>query len=120
MSMQLNERNQKIDDILAQILNYEPEKFNWYYSQLENLDVIMDETGLIVSDYGSYMVTEPLNVDEEVRRIIDADFDLCRALLTLLFREDHFVNGSFDTRVERGDVKLIVERMRDLLREELQ
>ena len=113
MSMQLNERNQKIDDILAQILNYEPEKFNWYYSQLENLDVIM-------YDYVSYMVTEPLNVDEEVRRIIDADFDLCRALLTLLFREDHFVNGSFDTRVERGDVKLIVERMRDLLREELQ
>ena len=75
---------------------------------------------MIVYDYGSYMVTEPLNVDEELRRVLDADFDLCRALLTLLFREDHFDNGRFETRVERGDVKLIVERMRDLIREELQ
>lgn len=113
MDMNLSERNQKIDDVLAQLLTYEPEKFDWYYDQLENLD-------MIVYDYGSYMVTEPLNVDEELRRVLDADFDLCRALLTLLFREDHFDNGSFETRVERGDVKLIVERMRDLIREELQ
>ena len=113
MDMKLSERNQKIDDVLAQLLKYEPEKFDWYYDQLEYLD-------MIVYDYGSYMITEPLHVDEELRRVFDADFDLCRALLTLLFREDHFDNGSFDTRVERGDVKLIVERMRDLIREELQ
>lgn len=113
MSMQLSERNQKIDDVLAQLLSYEHGKFDWYYDQLENLD-------MIVYNYGSYLITEPINVDEELRRVFDADFDLCRALLTMLFREDHFDNGSFDHRVERGDVKLIVERMRDLLREELQ
>jgi len=113
MSMQLSERNQKIDDVLAQLLSYEHGKFDWYYDQLENLD-------MIVYNYGSYLITEPINVDEELRRVFDADFDLCRALLTMLFREDHFDNGSFDTRVERGDVKLIVERMRDLIREELQ
>ena len=113
MDMKLSERNQKIDDVLAQLLKYKPENFDWYYDQLESLD-------MLVYDYGSYMITEPLNADEELRRVFDADFDLCRALLTLLFREDHFNNGSFDTRVERGDVKLIVERMRDLIREELQ
>ena len=113
MSLQLNERNQNIDNVLAQLLSYEHGKFDWYYSQLENLDMIL-------YDYGSYMVTEPLNVDEELRRAFDADFDLCRALLTLLFREDYFDNGSFDERVKRGDVKIIVERMRDLIREELQ
>ena len=113
MDMKLSERNQKIDDVLAQLLKYKPENFDWYYDQLESLD-------MLVYNYGSYMITEPLNVDEELRRVFDADFDLCRALLTLLFREDHFNNGSFDTRVERGDVKLIIERMRDLIREELQ
>ena len=113
MDMKLSERNQKIDDVLAQLLKYKPENFDWYYDQLESLD-------MLVYDYGSYMITEPLDVDEELRRVFDADFDLCRALLTLLFREDHFNNGSFDTRVARGDVKLIVERMRDLIREEMQ
>lgn len=113
MSIHLNDRNQKIDDILEQLLRYEHGKFDWYYDQLQNVD-------MIVYDYGSYLVTEPINVDEELRRVFDADFDLCRALLTMLFREDHFDNGSFDYRVERGDVKLIVERMRDLIREELQ
>ena len=111
MNVKLSERNQKIDDILAQLLSYEHSKFDQYYDQLENLD-------MIVYNYGSYLITEPINVDEELRRVFHADFDLCRALLTLLFREDHFDNGSFDHRVERGDVKLIVERMRDLLREE--
>ena len=113
MSVKLSERNQKIDNVLAQLLCYEHGMFDWYYNQLENLE-------MIVYDYGSYLVTEPINVDEELRRVFDADFDLCRALLTMLFREDHFDNGSFDHRVERGDVKLIVERMRDLIREELQ
>ena len=113
MNMQLSERNQKIDDTLAQLLSYEHGKLDWYYDQLEKLN-------MIVYNYGSYLITESINVDEELRRVFDADFDLCRALLTMLFREDHFDNGSFDYRVERGDVKLVVERMRDLLREELQ
>ena len=38
MDMKLSKRNQKIDDVLAQLLSYEPEKFDWYYDQLENLD----------------------------------------------------------------------------------
>ena len=113
MNTRLSERNQKIDAVLAQLLSYENGKFDWYFDQLQNLEMIF-------YNYGSYLVTEPINVDEELRRVMDADFDLCRALLTLLFREDYFDNGSFDARVERGDVKLVVERMRDLIREELQ
>ena len=111
MNLKLSERNQKIDNVLAQLLSYEHSKFDWYYAQLEGLDILE-------FNYTSYLITEPFNADEELRRVFDADMDLCRALLTMLFREDHFNNGSFDHRVERGDVKLIVERMRDLLREE--
>lgn len=106
----LSERNQKIDDVLAQLLNYDHCKFDFYYEQLESLEMIK-------YDYGSYLITEPINIEVELRRVHEADFELCCALLTMLFREDHFDNGSFDHRVERGDVKMIVERMRDLIRE---
>lgn len=106
----LNERNQKIDNVLAQLLNYDHGHFGRYYDQLNALD-------LIKFDYGSYLITEPVDIDVELRRGLDADFDLCCALLTMLFREDYFDNGSFERRVDRGDVRLIVERMRDLIRE---
>ena len=106
----LSERNQTIDDTLAQFLNYEHGKFDLYYDQLESLE-------LIKYDYGSYLISEPIDIEAELRRVPEGDFELCCALLTMLFREDHFDNGSFDYRVERGDVKLIVERMRDLIRE---
>lgn len=106
----LNERNQKMDDALSQLLVYDHGQFDRYYEQLESLE-------LIKYNYGSYLITEPIDIEAELRRVNDADFDLCCALLTMLFREDHFDNGSFDHRVERGDVKLIVERMRDLIRE---
>lgn len=106
----LNEQNQMIDNALVQLLTYDHGKFDRYYDQLETL-------GLIKYDYGAFLITEPINIEVELRRVPDADFDLCCALLTMLFREDHFDNGSFDYRVERGDVKLIVEHMRDLIRE---
>ena len=78
----------------------------------------LDEAGLIAYDYGSYMVTEPIHVDEELARVKDADWNLCRALLTMLFREDHFSNGSFQHRAECGDLKMILDRMLDLLHDE--
>ena len=81
---------------------------------------LLERMGDLICNYGDYLVTEPINCDEELKRVSTADYELCCALFTMLFREDHFDNGSFDHRVERGDVKLIVERMRDLIREELQ
>lgn len=110
MNGQMTERNKRIDDVLSQLLRYEHGKFDQYYDQLQDLD-------MIEYNYGAFLVTEPINVESELRRVFDADMALCKALLTMLFREDHFDNGSFDRRVEQGDVKLIVERMRDLIRE---
>ena len=37
------------------------------------------------------MTTEPINCNEELKRLESADYDLCSALLTMLLREDHFV-----------------------------
>ena len=61
------------------------------------------------------MTTEPINCNEALKRLECDDYDLCSALLTMLLREDHFCNGSFDQRVESGQVERIVQRMIKLL-----
>ena len=49
-------------------------------------------------NYRDYMITEPINCSEELKRVFNADYDLCAALLTMVLREDHFSNGSFKRR----------------------
>ena len=68
-------------------------------------------------NYGDYMITEPIDCQEELKRLPEADYDLCCALLTMLLREDHFCNGSFERRYKAGEVKLILDRMLALLAE---
>ena len=81
-----------------------------YYQEL------LEKVGSIQYHYGDYMTTEPINCDEELKRIASADWDLCCALLTMLFCEDHFAQyGSFDKRCEKGDVQRIIDRMIFLL-----
>ena len=76
---------------------------------------VLEETGDLKTNYWDYMTTEPVNCNEELKRLEHADYDLCSALLTMLLREDHFCNGSFDQRVEFGQVERIVQRMIKLL-----
>ena len=61
----LNERNQKIDNALAQLLTYDHGLFGRYYDQLNALD-------LITLDYGSCLITEPVDIEAELRRVLDA------------------------------------------------
>jgi hypothetical protein len=61
----LNERNQKIDNALAQLLTYDHGHFGRYYDQLNALD-------LITLDYGSCLITEPVDIEAELRRVLDA------------------------------------------------
>ena len=79
-----------------------------YYDALEN-------TGDMKYNYGDYMITEPIDCQEELKRLPEADYDLCCALLTMLLREDHFCNGSFERRHRVGEVKPILDRMIALL-----
>ena len=66
-------------------------------------------------NYRDYMITEPINCSEELKRVFNADYDLCAALLTMVLREDHFSCGSFKQRFAAGQVLLILKRMRDIL-----
>ncbi len=79
-----------------------------YYEALEQL-------GDLKTNYSDYMVTEPINCNEELKRIPEADYDLCAALLTMLLREDHFSNGSFERRCRAGEVQPIIDKMISLL-----
>ena len=79
-----------------------------YYDLLERM-------GDLKSNYWEYMSTEPINCDIELKRLPEADYDLCAALLTMLLREDHFSNGALRERYEAGQVDAILYRMITLL-----
>lgn len=70
---------------------------------------------LLKQDYSTYMTTHPIRCDVELQRLQTAGYDLCCALLTMLFREDHFCNGSFEMRLRNGDIKRVVDRIISVL-----
>ena len=102
MTDKLRKENLKI--LLEQ--NYEQER---YYHQC------LKDIGDLKEDYYEYLVTDPVDVSKELKRLDNADYDLCAALLTMLLREDHWINGSFEQRYRNGEIKPIIQRMIDLL-----
>ena len=78
---------------------------------------VLEDIGALKYNYYDYMTTEPINVAEELKRLPDADYDLCCALITMLLREDHFCNRSFGKRLKNGEVHPIVEKMVSILKE---
>lgn len=78
---------------------------------------ILEKIDVIKHNYYDYMITEPINCDEELKRVVTADYDVCCAILTMLFRENHFSNGSFERRYNEGQVVPIFERLIQLLRD---
>lgn len=84
-------------------------------TDLSNSYRTLEEIGDIKRNYGDYLITEPINCDEELKRLENADYELCSALFTMLLREDHFCNGVFAQRVAAGQVENIILRMIQLL-----
>lgn len=84
---------------------------------IETFYDVLEKCSALKANYREYLITAPINCDEELRRLPTADYDLCCALLTMLLREDHFSDGSFDRRQRRGQVTPIVERIIHLLTE---
>ena len=94
--------------VLQNLMNTDTCSVSSYYEALENIEDMK-------YNYGDYMITEPIDCQEELKRLPEADYDLCCALLTMLLREDHFCNGSFERRYNAREVKLILDRMLALL-----
>ncbi len=76
---------------------------------------VLETCEALKNNYHDYMTTAPIDCEKELPRLPSADYDLCCALLTMLLREDHFNEGSFDRRQRRGQVKPIIERIIGLL-----
>lgn len=76
---------------------------------------LLGQMGDLKTNYWEYMTTEPINCDNELKRLPDADYELCTALLTMLLREDHFCNGSLMKRFEEGSLNAILHRMIETL-----
>lgn len=76
---------------------------------------LLEDMGDLKGDYGAYMTTEPINCDIELKRLPMADYELATALLTMLLREDHFSNGSFERRQRAGQVDAVLKRMIETL-----
>ena len=83
--------------------------------QEDVLREIIYKCNLLKCDYSSYMTTHPINCDIEMLRLPSSNYDLCCALLTMLFREDHFCNGSLEDRIRNGDIKRVVDRLISVL-----
>ena len=94
------------------------EKLKKYVS----LDTIYDNelrdflksNGMMLQNYDEYFKT-PFDVDSELKKLDSFDFETCCALITMIFHEDHFNNGSFDRRCKCGDVQKVLARISELL-----
>ena len=84
---------------------------------LEDFYKALEDAGDIKFQYHEYASPKDggLNCEEELKRLQNADYDICCALMTMLLREDHFCNGSFEKRYRKGQVSPILERMIKLL-----
>lgn len=103
--MKTNERIAMLEKLMVNdVLRAE-----YFYNILEKCEVLK-------TNYNEYMTTAPIDCDEELRRLSTANYDLCCALLTMLIREDHFSNGSFERRQRKGQVKPIIERIINFLK----
>ena len=101
-------RNTEKRKILQALKDADSVSESCYYEALE-------KTGDMKYNYGDYLITEPIDCNKELERLPEADYDLCCALLTMLLREDHFCNGSFERRHKAGEVQSVLDRMIALL-----
>ena len=84
---------------------------NLYEDQFEELLAV---TGDWKSNYTDYLITEPINFVEELKRVPEADYELCTALLTMLVKEEIPENSSDKMFVDHKGL-MILERMNEIL-----
>lgn len=85
--------------------------------RMEDFYKALEDAGDIKFRYHEYASQKDggISCEEELKRLQNADYDICCALMTMLLREDHFCNGSFEERYRKGQVSPILERMIKLL-----
>ena len=68
--------------------------------------------GVFREDFFTFFLTSPVDVTAELCRLPKADFPLVCAILTLLIQQARYDEAAFDTRLSRGEIHLVLRRMR--------
>ena len=76
---------------------------------------LFKDMGDLKYNYHDYATIAPIDCDKELERLQSADYELCTALLTMILREDHFANDTFEVRQKDGEVNAILNRMIEAL-----
>lgn len=81
----------------------------------DNCREALKKIGDMKYNYSDYLITEPANYDEELKRLPAADYDLCCALFSMILQEEHFNNDYCAKHSERKKVLPFLDRMLMLL-----
>ena len=81
----------------------------------DDLFTFLDSNGMVVHNYFDFVSSQPIDVDYELKKLETTDIEKCSALLTMLFREDHFSEGSFDRHWSKGEVQMVIRRLMMLI-----
>lgn len=85
-----------------------------YLKTQEDPQIFYDVLGpleLLVGNYGDFLKSRPVDVDEELKRLPNAGFRLACAFMSMLLREEYFSGGMFAVRKAKGQVNAVLDRM---------
>lgn len=101
----------QLKNIYSELRKYIEEK----QPKHDQMREFLDTNNMLVGNYYNYLSSEPINVDLELKRLDSCDIETCSALLTMLYREDHFNEGAYERRWEKGEVQIVIQRLMDLI-----
>jgi len=82
-------------DKIRSLFEMNSSRENHYYDCLSDI-------GDLKHHYYNYLTISPVDVEVEMKRLPEADYELCAALLTMLLREDHLVMVPLRDDIKEG------------------
>lgn len=70
---------------------------------------VLENINALIYNYPDWL--DDQNVDKQLKKLDKADYNFACVLMTLVLREDYWINGAFDKRLKAGEVTPIIEKM---------
>ena len=70
---------------------------------------VLEEINALTFNYDEWL--GKLDVDEQLKKVPRADYNLACAIITMILREDYWTNGKFEERLRAGEVRCVIEKM---------
>ena len=75
----------------------------------------LESNGMVVHNYSDFASSAPIDVDFELENLDSCDVEKCCALVVMMYREDHFCNGSLLERWQNGEMQKVLRRLMQLI-----